>query len=233
MIESGKPTVAIVDFGMGNLFSVKNACEMVGLNAIITSEKSVLMGADSMILPGVGAFADAMASLIRLDLVALMKDFIGSSKPFFGICIGMQLLMDKSFEFGTHKGMGLISGTTARFENIVDKNEKPLKVPHIGWNRIDMAKSVSTRSTWSHTLLDRLADGEFMYFVHSYYIKPEDTDICLSTTRYGNIEFCSSLQHGNIFATQFHPERSGSKGLKIYSNFASYLQHRRDREVVK
>jgi glutamine amidotransferase len=214
------PLVAIVDYGLGNLFSVKQACTFVGLNSIITKSKKDILDADAVILPGVGAYGDAMLTLHRLGLVNVLRDIVESLKPLVGICLGLQLLMTESYEFGYHKGLGIIEGPVVRFDRTKEK-ERMLKVPQIGWNRIFQPVN---GSRWHGTLLDRIDDGEYMYFVHSYTVQPQDGNVILSTSRYGHIEFCSSIQSGNVFACQFHPERSGPKGLQIYNNLANRLK---------
>lgn len=224
MVESNKPKVVIVDYGMGNLFSVKHACESVGLQADITSSKKEVSSADAVILPGVGAFGDAMATLRRLDLISVLQEVATSSKPFMGICLGMQLLVDRSYEFGHHQGLGIIKGSVIRFDNPTDASGKLLKVPQVGWNRIYKVNKDSKDDSWINTMLEGLGDGEFMYFVHSFYVKPENLNLVLSTSRYGDIEFCSSMCNRNIFASQFHPERSGPKGLQIYRNLKSFIK---------
>lgn len=218
------PKIAIVDFGMGNLFSVKHMCSHVGMDAKITSSKQEILSADAVILPGVGAFGDAMDTLRKLDLVDTLKKVAMSNKPLIGICLGMQLLMSKSYEFGKHKGLDIIKGDVIHFDNPMNKSKK-LKVPHIGWNRIYLAKKISTQDDkWSKTLLKGLSNNEFMYFVHSFYVRPVNSDIILSITKYGNIEFCSSFQYKNIFGCQFHPERSGLQGMIIYRNLISFIK---------
>lgn len=223
MIESRKPNVAIVDYGVGNLFSVKHACNSVGIQAGITSSKQEILSADAVILPGVGAFGNAIESLRKLDLINALKDVATSFKPFVGICLGMHLLMDESEEFGSHQGLGIIKGSVVRFDNLLGASERKLKVPHVGWGRIHRNIDIHGNS-WKSTMLEGLSDNEFMYFVHSFYVKPENSSLVLSTTQYGNIEFCSSFQNKNIFACQFHPERSGLQGLKIYSKLASFIK---------
>ena len=211
--ESKAPLVAIVDYGVGNLFSVKHACEYVGMRARITASGEELLEASAVILPGVGAFGDAMAMLGRLDLVSVLREIAGSGKPLIGICLGMQLLMTESHEFGRHQGLGIIRGEVVMFERSVVKD---LRVPHVGWNSIHP----DAAGGWTGSLLEGLGDGEFMYFVHSLYVSPDDSSVALSTTRYGGIEFCSSLKTGNVSAFQFHPERSGPCGLAVYRNLA-------------
>jgi glutamine amidotransferase len=223
--------VAIVDYGMGNLFSVKLACEHVGMSAEITGAKEDVLLADVVILPGVGAFGDAMACLRRLDLVGPIKDAARAGKPLMGICLGLQLLMTESYEFGRHEGLDIFSGPVVRFESPMGPRGC-LKVPQIGWNRIFRHESHGDNSPaqsppqdpWESTPLRGLPDGEYMYFVHSFYAKPDAPEAVLSWSRYGHIEFCSSLRQGSVFATQFHPERSGVQGLRIYRELADLAQ---------
>ncbi len=210
---------------MGNLFSVKQACEQVGLNAIITNSKKTILASSAVILPGVGAFGDAMQILEQLDLVQVIQELANSGKPVAGICLGMQLLMTESHEFGRHRGLGLIEGEVTRLS--VDTHlDRPLKVPHMGWSRIYSADSIDEQvpvGAWKGSLIEDLPNGTFMYFVHSYYPKPESPDVRLSLTRYGSLEFCSSFQKRNIFGCQFHPERSGPRGLAIYRKLAASI----------
>lgn len=214
--------IAVVDYGLGNLFSVKHACEHVGMQAAITSSRDEILAADAVILPGVGAFGDAMAQLRRLDLVGPLRDIAATSKPLVGICLGMQMLMSESFEFGCHEGLGIIPGKVVRLENPRGDDGAALKVPHVCWDR--MSRPGAGRDGWAGTLLDGLEDGVFMYFVHSFHVVPEDPLVGLATTRYGNIEFCSALERGNTFACQPHPERSGPDGLKVYRNLEKRLR---------
>lgn len=211
--------VAIVDYNMGNLYSVKHACAHVGLHAEITSSHETIASARAVILPGVGAFGDAMATLHSLDLVSVLRDIAASGKPLVGICLGIQLLMTESYEFGRHPGLGIIEGPVVPFDH-PREGERILKVPQIGWNRVCHAQN----ARWDGTLLDSVADGEYMYFVHSYIVQPEDTGVVLSTSRYGQIDFCSSVQRGNVFACQFHPERSASQGIQMYKNLVLHIR---------
>lgn len=226
--------VAIVDFGLGNLFSVKQACEYAGMDASITSSCSDLFEADAVILPGVGAYGDAMEALRKLDLIKPLQDIGHSEKWLFGICLGFQLLMERSYEFGAHEGLGIIEGVVKPLENPVVPDSfqgfpRALKVPQVGWNRIwqDMNAQSSVGkipTSWRETPLSDISDGEYMYFVHSYYVQPANPDLVISTSQYGQIEFCSSIQYNNVFACQFHPERSGPQGLKIYENIANMVK---------
>jgi glutamine amidotransferase len=220
------PKVAVVDYGMGNLFSVKHACEHVGLQASITSSRQEILDADAVILPGVGAFGNAMETLWRLDLVSALQEIAVSSKPLIGICLGMQMLMTESFEFGRHSGLGIISGTVVRFDKPLGPNGV-LKVPQVCWNRMYRPETAVVDDPWVDSLLNSLPNGVFMYFVHSFYVRPEEREVVIATTRYGSIEFCSALRYRNVFACQCHPERSGPFGLKIYRNLASMLNKSR------
>jgi len=232
MIDVDLPRVVIIDYRMGNVFSVKNACNSVGLNAEITSSKKDILDADAVILPGVGAFGDAMQALYELDLVETIKD-AALSKPFLGICLGMQLLMSASYEFGYHQGLGIINGDVVRFETVKNTGGRLIKVPHIGWNYICKTEENDSNQKWEDSLLKELQDEEFMYFAHSYYVRPEDSDMVLSLSRYGSFEFCSSLSCNNIFACQFHPERSGAEGLKIYRNLKESIKENKIKENLQ
>ena len=208
-----KPAVAVVDYGLGNVFSVLRACEHVGLNAKLTSDRKDIAAAPAVILPGVGAFGDAMATLQRLDLVSVLRDAAAANKPLMGICLGLQLLMTESAEFGHHQGLNLIEGDVVRLPDAMKENGQRLKVPEVCWNQVRAARP------WKGTPLQDLAEGAYQYFVHSYYVRPTDANVVLSKTTYGQTEFCSSVEKGTLFACQFHPERSGPAGLTIYSNF--------------
>jgi imidazole glycerol-phosphate synthase subunit HisH len=198
--------IAIIDYQMGNLRSVQKALERVGHPAIITSDAAKIAQADKVILPGVGAFEDCIAEIRRRDLIGPIKDVIAADKPFLGICLGLQLLFDVSYENGTHEGLGVLHGEVVRF------NVPPeLKVPHMGWNALSIRRKPP--------LLDGLADGTHVYFVHSYYVKPRDPSVIATETDYGG-PFCSMIWRGNLFATQFHPEKSQADGLRILRNFA-------------
>lgn len=215
--------VTIVDYGLGNLYSVLRACVHAGLEASITSDRRELAAADGIILPGVGAFGDAMATLRRLDLVGPLRDAADGGKPMLGICLGIQLLMSRSEEFGAHEGLDILKGTAKRFDG-PREGDRPLKVPEICWNGIFRRPRPKVGDSWAGTPLEGLPDGEAMYFVHSYCVQPDDENVILSTTRYGQIEYCSSLRRGSLFAFQFHPERSGVEGLKIYHSWARLLR---------
>lgn len=221
MSEDKKYQVAIIDYEMGNMFSVDHACKHVGLNSIITEDRNVIMNADAAILPGVGAFGNCMENLNKLDLISPIKDFVASGKPFLGICLGLQLLFTESEEFGHSKGLNLVEGNVVKFP-ATDSNGKLLKVPQIGWNHIYEPKK---ENPWSNSILKDTSSKEFMYFVHSYYVKPSDEKNILTLTNYEGIEYCSGIKKNNITAFQFHPEKSGTEGIKIYRNWSSEIKN--------
>lgn len=206
--------VAIIDYGMGNLFSIENACRASGLDPIITSEKEIIMNSPAVILPGVGAFGDGVKALKKLDLHSSIKDFINSGKPFMGICLGMQLLMSESEEFGKHDGLDIIKGEVVKFPNRNNLMEK-VKIPHIGWNQIIYANQMDSKGS----PLENIKNGEFMYFIHSYFVKPFSEKYIFTTTEYCGIKYCSGIRKGNVFGFQFHPEKSGPRGIEIFKNF--------------
>ncbi|MCG3204395.1 MAG: Imidazole glycerol phosphate synthase subunit HisH [Elusimicrobia bacterium] len=212
-MQPSKP-VAIIDYGLGNLYSIKRACEHVGLESKLTSDKSEILNAAAVILPGVGAFGDAMNNLAKLDLVSVLRDVCASGTPLFGICLGLQLLMRESHEFGHHKGLCLIDGDVVKIPAEMTVGKR-YKVPQVGWNQVNVPLG---GREWKGTLLEGISPGGYFYFVHSYYVRPTDPGVILSSTTYGSTSFCSSVQFGNVFAVQFHPERSGPLGLLLYSN---------------
>jgi imidazole glycerol-phosphate synthase subunit HisH len=212
--------VIIVNYEAGNLFSVEHACKSIGLNPIVTNWPEDILNADALILPGVGAFGDAMNNLHKLDLVRPIREFAASGKPFMGICLGMQLLFSRSREFGDHCGLNLIEGEVVRFPASNAVGVK-MKVPHMGWNRI--SRPSQTGRMWNGTPLDGIVNGEFMYFVHSYYACPMNSEDVLSVTDYEGVKYCSSVIKDNLFATQFHPEKSAQEGIKIYQCWANNI----------
>ena len=198
--------IAIVDYGMGNLRSVEKAFAKVGHEAKITNDPEQLDAATKIVLPGVGAFADAIAELHRRQLVEPLRRAVQQGKPFLGICLGLQLLFDVSYEDGEHQGLGIVPGKVVRFET------NDLKVPHMGWNQLQVRKP--------SPILEGLSDGDHVYFVHSYYEVPDDDAVIATSTEYG-VPFTSSIWRDNLFATQFHPEKSQAQGLRILANFAA------------
>ncbi len=227
-------TVGIVDYGLGNLLSIQQACEHAGLRSVVTSSRAELSRSAAIILPGVGAFGDAMEALNRLQLLDVLRECVESGRPFWGICLGMQLLMTESYEFGHHCGLGFIEGPAVKLSGPMAPSDVTLpqmaKVPHVGWSQLRCPSSRSLsharllRQDWSGSPLEGVHEGDYMYFIHSYYVQPKDVDVVLSVTDYGGISFCSSLQRGNIFGCQFHPERSGEEGLQIYRNLGILLR---------
>lgn len=207
--RANSPTVVVVDYGMGNLRSAQKGLEKAGVNALVTSDPAALLSADAVVLPGVGAFRDCMANLSEAGLVAPVMAAIEGGKPFLGICLGMQLLMTVSEEFGVHPGLDIIPGRVVRFDT-----EAGLKIPHMGWNRV--------HHSGDNKLFEGLPDGSFFYFVHSYYVIPEDDSVVSGWTDYG-VRFCSAIARDNLFATQFHPEKSHDHGLKILENFGKIV----------
>lgn len=210
-----KIKIAIIDFKLSNLFSVAHACEYVGIDAEITSDPKELADADGLILPGVGAFADAMKNLDNFGLTQVIFQHIKNNKPFMGVCLGMQLLFERSLEFGEHKGLGVFKGSVERFNN--RSEYKNLRIPHIGWDKIEVKKETP--------LLKGFKNGDFMYFVHSYFCNPLDRDIIATTTNYDGFEFVSAVSKKNVFAVQFHPEKSGKNGPTLYKNFADLIKY--------
>ena len=202
--------VAIIDYGMSNLHSVQAACNKVGLLSVITGDSEQILDAKIAILPGVGAFGEAMSHLAESGLDECILRFVQSGKPFIGICLGMQLLFDQSEEFGIYKGLGLIRGTVKKFK-FYSKGNIKYPIPQICWNRVRQKSS-----SWEDTLLLNNKNDDFMYFIHSYFVEPEDEKLILATTTYGDQEYCSAIKYNNIFATQFHPEKSGTTGMKVY-----------------
>ncbi len=198
--------IVIIDYGIGNLRSVQKAFEHVGCEAGVTRSKRAISNASAIVLPGVGAFKDCMENLERYGLIEPMLRSIEEGKPYLGICLGLQILFSESEEFGHQKGLDLIKGKVVRF-----KPDPDHKVPHMGWNTIEKTREAP--------LLQGLKSGDFFYFVHSYYVVLEEDQWRSTLTHYG-IPFVSSVWKENIFATQFHPEKSQQKGLRILENFA-------------
>jgi glutamine amidotransferase len=207
---------------MGNMFSVKRVCENVGMHVSITNKADAILKADALVLPGVGSFGVAMNNLRKLDLISPIFDFIATGKPFIGICLGMQLLMTESSEFGTHKGLNVISGSVARFPS-QDWYGIKYKVPQVGWNRISKPLFSNLPDPWKKTPLHNIKDGEHMYFVHSYFVKPESKDSILTLTTY-SIPYASSIVKENVWGFQFHPEKSGNYGIKLFENLKNLLE---------
>jgi glutamine amidotransferase len=207
--------VSIVDFGLSNLNSVISACEKVGMKVAIVSNPKQILNSDALILPGVGAFGNAMKNLKKNGTDKSIIEFYKKGKQIFGICLGMQLLFDESVENGKFKGLGIIKGKVRKFDKKYDI------VPNIGWNKISVMKKNITKNEKS-TL--NISNNRFFYFVHSYYCEPNDKKNSSSNSNFGKFTFCSSILHKNIEAYQFHPEKSGKNGLKIYNNIKKKIK---------
>jgi glutamine amidotransferase len=203
--------IAIIDYGMGNLRSVQKGFEKIGAEALVTADPQTILQADKVVLPGVGAFRDCMRNLEQAGFVEPILKVISGGRPFLGICVGMQLLFTDSVEFGLYQGLNVIPGHVLRFPEKMQDAGEELKVPQMGWNQLNFKRRPPA--------FDGIAEGSNVYFVHSYYVKPDNDDVIATTTGYG-FEFCSSVWKDNIIATQFHPEKSQDVGLRILKNFA-------------
>jgi glutamine amidotransferase len=206
--------VVIVDYGHGNLYSINQACIHLGYSPIISSKQKDILSADSLILPGVGAFKVAMDELANKDLIEPIKEFVKKGNNLMGVCLGMQLLFETSEEFGINNGLGLVKGDVKKFPSTF--NEKKVRIPQIGWNKIVEDIEINK---WKGTPLEEIAEEDFMYFIHSFYANPSDDKNILSFSYYQGIKYCSSVQKENIYGFQFHPEKSAQKGLTIYKKF--------------
>jgi len=198
--------IAIIDYQMGNLRSVQKGFEKVGQEAQIVSDPQQLEGATKVVLPGVGAFGDAIQELTSRGFVDPLREWLEQDRPFLGICLGLQLLFERSFEGGEHSGLGVLAGEVRRFDV-----PAPLKVPHMGWNELQLQKPAP--------ILEGINSGDHLYFVHSYYVAPEDREVVAVEADYGG-PFCAMVWRGQLFATQFHPEKSQQVGLHILKNFS-------------
>lgn len=198
--------IAIADYGVGNLFSLKSSFAAIGADVTVTSDRAEIEKADKIILPGVGAFGDASKKLFDSGLGEVLINEAGKGKPIMGICLGMQLLFDKSFEYGEHKGLGLIHGNIKPIADVIPKN---LKIPHIGWNALELQKESPINKY--------INNGDFVYFVHSFYAADCD-EFTVATAEYG-ASLTATVQNKNVFGCQFHPEKSGETGLKILRAF--------------
>jgi glutamine amidotransferase len=199
--------IGIIDYGMGNLGSVSNACRFLDLDAKIITSNGEMDSCHAVILPGVGAFGDCMEHLVNHDFVSCIKDWVGEGKPLLGICLGLQALFDSSEESPGVPGLGIFPGSVKHFEL-----PRELKVPQIGWNRVREVQS-------DCPMFNGIDDGAFFYLVHSYFVCPDDPSIVAGETEYG-IEYCSCVWRDNVFATQFHPEKSQAEGLRMLRNFS-------------
>ncbi|GAB6157975.1 imidazole glycerol phosphate synthase subunit HisH [Desulfotomaculum varum] len=201
--------IAVIDYGMGNLRSVQKALQRVGCQAEIVRDPAAVTAARAVVLPGVGAFRDAMANLQSAGMVEAIHRVVAAGTPFLGICLGLQLLFESSEEFGRHRGLGIFPGTVKRFP------EGELKVPHMGWNQVTV--------TNASPLMEGIPDGSAFYFVHSYYVEPADPQLVIASTPYG-LTFASVVGRQNVFGIQFHPEKSSTLGLRILENFGKMVR---------
>jgi len=202
--------IAIIDYGMGNLRSVEKGFLKVGADVRVTNKPEDVLKADGIVLPGVGAFRDCMGELTNLNLINAVVDSIKQGKPYLGICLGLQILFSESDEFGKCNGLDILKGRVIRF----DLENKELKIPQMGWNQLNIKKD--------NPLFEGVPDKSYFYFVHSYYVAPDDSSVIATTTDYG-IEFTSSVWKDNIYAVQFHPEKSQNLGLQVLRNFGNIV----------
>lgn len=210
--------IVIVDYGLGNIFSIQRALLHFGKKPLITDNHEDILDADRIILPGVGSFREGMKVLSYKGLDRILLESANAGKPILGICLGMQLLMSVSEEFGIHKGLNLMPGKVIRFPKPSPQGQN-YKVPHVGWNQIFPKDSLRKSNVWSKTILQNNLLGDFFYFAHSYFVVSEAKECVLAVSEYGGTKFCSVVSKKNIFGCQFHPELSGESGLKIYYEF--------------
>jgi len=214
---STKVIVGILDYGIGNVKSMANALERIGVNPLLTRNETEILKADALIFPGVGAFSKGMNNLNEFNLRDLIFKFVETGKPFLGVCLGMQLLLNESDEFGTTPGLGLIKG---KVTTMPLPSDSQFKLPHISWNGIN----IPTAGRWDNTILSQTPENADVYFVHTFVAMPTNPTDILSTTEYGGITFCSAIHHKNVYGVQFHPEKSGEVGLGILRNFVSLIE---------
>ena len=203
--------IAIIDYGLCNMRSVYNALSALGIQACVSSDAAVLQQADAAILPGVGAFEDGMKGLKQKGLVGPIQEFVKTGRPFLGICLGAQMLLSRSHEFGEHPGLNLIPGEVSALKTVLPAH---MRIPHIGWSGLLLAGRA-----WEGTILQGIPPGQEMYFVHSFYLNPADAAHALARAQYGTQHFCAVVAKGNVYGCQFHPEKSSAMGLRILGNF--------------
>ncbi len=204
--------IAIIDYEMGNLKSIYKCLKHLNVDAIITDKSEIILDADGVILPGVGAFGDAMMHLREKNLIPIINQIVVEKIPLFGVCLGQQLIFSKSYEMGEHDGLNLIKGEVILFDK-----KKVDKIPQIGWNSVEFVKN-------DHFLVQGIQNNSYFYFVHSFYTVPQNKEHIVGITNYGEIEYCSIVCNDNIFATQFHPEKSSKSGIQIYKNFIEFCK---------
>ena len=208
--------VTIIDYGVGNLFSVTNAIHKCGFQANATSDVNEILNAKALILPGVGAFKNGIDNIKKKNLVDAIKKFVAQGKPLLGICLGMQLLAKKSLEFGVHNGLSIIDGTVMPLANHI-KLGKNIKIPNIGWTELEKTCNLD----WQKTIFNNLRTSDQVYLIHSYYFKPSDSKYILANADFNGKKICIAVKKGNVYGTQFHPEKSGEVGLQVLRNFCN------------
>jgi len=212
---SEKPKITIVDYGVGNLYSLIGAFKFFGVDPVVTEDAKTIEEADGVVIPGVGSFEAGMRGLQLRGLVETVKKIAASNKPMLGICLGAQLMLSEGHEFGVFKGLDIMKGKVMHFPPLAD-NEK---VPQIGWNTLIHSKN----DAWKSSILDSFTKNSQVYFVHSYVLDPESREDALALSNYGGHTFCSAIKRGNIYGFQFHPEKSGAVGLKLIENFINLV----------
>lgn len=210
-----KPKIVIVDYGVGNLYSLIGAFRFFGVEPIVTEDAKILKEADGIIIPGVGSFEAGMRGLQLRGLVDAIKEIAQSNRPILGICLGAQLMLSEGREFGVFEGLNIMKGRVVRFPVLIGSE----KVPQIGWNTI----LPSQNNSWEHSILNSCGKKDQVYFVHSYVLEPESDQNVLALSMYGGHTFCSAIKKGNIYGFQFHPEKSGAVGLKFINNFITLV----------
>ena len=206
--------IVVIDYGLGNIRSILSALNKNDVDVILSNSRKEIMSADGIVLPGVGAFAYGMDRLKSRNIDSIICDFVATGRPLLGICLGMQMLFDSSTEFGETIGLGLIPGQVLSLKSIMKGSDK---LPHISWSEIHS----SQHSSWKGTILDGIANMENMYFVHSYFAQPLNSQDALSNSSFSGIEYCSTVKHKNVYGCQYHPEKSAESGLKIINNFVN------------
>ena len=209
------PEIVVIDYGLGNLLSVQRGLEHCGAKVTVTSDHDAILAAPRVVLPGVGAFAGGMGELKNRGLDVVVQELAARGVPLLGICLGMQMLLDESDEFGVTKGLGLIPGRVIPIP-ATTSDGRPHKIPFIGWNALAYPKG---RQNWQGTLLQAIKPGEAVYFVHSFMARPANHDHCIAESCYGGVPITAVIENGNVFGCQFHPEKSGEVGLKVLRRF--------------
>jgi glutamine amidotransferase len=219
--------IVVIDYGLGNLFSVVKAFLAIGVEASLTDKAEAIKTADAIVLPGVGAFKDGMEGLKGRGLVESIKEHAFKNKPFLGICLGMQMMLSESEEFGLCQGLDLIKGRVIRLPHVQNQERLKCKIPNIGWKKI-FPSSQNDKDLWNNTILNNLPQEAYFYFVHSFVAAPDDAKDILANINYGGNLACSVIRRGNLFGTQFHPEKSADLGLDILRNFIKIVGNYRE-----